>query len=419
MPATFHAPHGQHFECRDCASRCCVMPWKVLVTEEERNRFEAEEWIRQRFADHGVTMEAVGEGLYRLPALERNRRMECIFLDEDGLCSQVKRHGREFWSRTCKTFPFDFIETADGQVQVSLSQHCPAIRDNYGEPLVPQLDRYFADSGSKSSRIAATMQLGGMTQLNRSQYLRVAQLWREQIAAADSLPQGLLNSYDLTQALAMALIDKAEPTEEEFTAAVESVVRDFKPEPLPQQKPTLLARLLLSLSLSRLSYPLWSFAHRPNRNKLRSGYLAYRNTLRLLKGRGEIDLLLLPKAFELALADAVDPSMENPALADRAKHFFDDVLIRGNLFLRPRGLNQALLDLFLSLAILLRIARYRAAASGRRVPDMSDIGEGISYAECLVLFHVSRQPPPPSVEFIMALLSDNRQGLIGLATAES
>lgn len=394
------------------------MPWKVLVTEEEKNRFEAEEWIRQRFAAHGVEMEKVGEALYRLPALERNRRMECIFLDEDGLCSQVKRHGREFWSRTCKTFPFDFIETADGEVQVSLSHHCPAIRDNYGQPLEAQLNGYFTDSGSKSSRIAETMQLGGMTQLRREQYLRLVTLWREQLAAAPSLPQGLLTSYDFTQALAVVLMDKSEPSDAEFTAAVEQVQRDFKSEPLPQQPPTFLARLLLSISLSRLSHPLWTYAHQPQRNKLRSAYMAYRNTIRLLKGRGEIDLLLLPKAFELEQAAAITPVLSNPELEVRARRFFDEVLRRGNLFLRSRNMNQALLDLFLGLAIMLRVTRYRAAASGRTAPDLSDLGEGISYAECLVLFHVSRQPPPQVVEFIMALLSDNRQGLIGLATAE-
>ncbi len=420
MATEFHAPHGQHFECRDCASRCCVMPWKVVVTEEEKQRFESEAWIRERLASHGVAIESVGDGLYRLPALVRNRRLECVFLDEDGLCSQVKRHDREFWSRTCKTFPFDFFEVAEGQVHVSLSQHCPAIRDNYGKPLGPQLEQYFSTFGGKATRIAETMQLGGMTQLNRPQYLRVAQLWREQIAAADSLPQGLLNSYDLTQSLAVALLDKTNPTDEEFHAAIDTVTREFTPESIPRQKKSsLLARLLLSLHLSRRSYPIWSYLSKPDSSKIRSAYYAYRNTLRLLRGKGEIDLILLPRAFELSLSDGVDSAMENPALADRAKHFFDDVLTRGNLFLRSRAMNQALLDLFLSLAILLRIARYRAAASGRRVPDMSDLGEGLSYAECIALYHVARHPAPPVAELIMSILADNRQGLIGLALVEA
>lgn len=393
------------------------MPWKVLVTEEERQRFEAESWIRERFASMGVAITKVSEGLYQLPALERNRRLECAFLDEDGLCSQVKRHGREFWSRTCKTFPYDFIEISPGEVEVSLSQHCPAIRDNFGEPVKAQIERYFADSGSKASTLAPTMHLG-LAQLTRDQYLALAALWRERIAATTSLPQALLEIYDFTQELALALIHSEHPTQAEFVGALEKVKASFTPQPLPQQAPTFLARLLLSISLCRMSYPLWANNHSKAQNKFRAGFMAYRNTLRLLNGRGEIDLLLLPRAFDLAEASQVSPVLTDPELAARTKRFFDEVLRRGNLFLRPRGMNQALLDLALSLAIILRIAKYRATASGRKIPDASDLGEGLSYAECLVLFHVSRQPPPQIVELILVLLSDNRRGLVGLLTAE-
>lgn len=395
------------------------MPWKILVTEAEKKRFEAQEWIQQRLAAHHAVFEPVSEGIYRIPALERNRRMECLFLDEDGLCSQVKQHGREFWSRTCKAFPFDFIDKGDGEIQVSLSHHCPSIRDNYGEPVKSQVKGYFTASGSQASTIAATMQLGGQTQLRRVLYLRLVDVWRKRLDAAPSLPQGLLDLYDFTQDLAVVLMDRTEPTNAEFSAALRHVEDNFQSTPLPQRPPTFLSRLLLSVSLSRLSHPLWTYAHQAKRNKLFSAYMAYRNSLRLIRGRGKIDLLLLPREFELRDAHAVSPILTTPALDQRVRQFFDESMQRGNLFLRAKSLNQILLDLTLALTILLRVTRYHAAASGRTEPDLRDLGEGISYAECLALYHVSRQPPPPIVEAIMALLADNRRGIVGLLTAEA
>ena len=83
------------------------MPWRAGITREEKERFEGEAWIRERLDRLGVGFDQQGENLFALPLVvrEEDRRLVCAFLDEDGLCSQYRHHGRDFWSRTCKTFP--------------------------------------------------------------------------------------------------------------------------------------------------------------------------------------------------------------------------------------------------------------------------------------------------------------------------
>ena len=67
------------------------MPWKVEISETEKQRFESREWILRRLADSGTTLRPVRPGRYALPLVERDRRLVCLFLDEDGLCSQYRR----------------------------------------------------------------------------------------------------------------------------------------------------------------------------------------------------------------------------------------------------------------------------------------------------------------------------------------
>lgn len=419
----FRYPEGQHFECRDCAARCCTMPWRVVITPEERERFEAQAWIRERFEKQGVAFEPMESGASSMPLVvrESDRRLVCAFLDDDELCSQLKHHERDFWSRTCQTFPYEFIEDEQGEVRVALSQHCPSIRDNYGQPLAPQLGKYLAASGS-TKKLARVQTVGTGTKLTSPQWLRVLGEWEQIFADEAAHPKtrdALMRCFQLTMTLANDSVGKDAMSDRELEQGVVAGRKAARegPPPEPSSSGQTLPRLLLALSLTRLTLPLRLI--NKSRFSLYNAWYSYRNLNRIWREKGEIDLLQMPRPLDLDAVQKIPPVPENGVLESRVRRYYRTVLAQRNLFCQEeRSLHDILLDFALAYAVMLRVTRYRAWAYGRETAAEEDLGEGIAFAECYFLFHYSRTPPPALLKLMMATLSTNEPAFRGLLSVE-
>lgn len=421
----FRAPEGQHFECRDCAARCCTMPWRVIITPEERARFEQQDWIRERFDKLGVAFEELPSGSSAMPLVvrESDQRLVCAFLDEDELCSQLKHHDREFWSRTCQTFPFEFVEDETGEVRVALSEHCPSIRENYGEPLSPQLGKYLQASGG-TKKLAKEMLIGAGTKLTQRQWLSLVAKWESALdpkEGAATTGDALWQIFRLTVELGNQLVGQEQVSDGTFDPKLveaTTTVTGKTAELGSKGQPSTLARLLIALSLSRLTLPL-RLIDKP-RLSLRNAWFGYRNTIRLWKQRGEINLLQLSQTFDLAKLRGIPPTFSKDEDEQRVRSFFLGVIRRSNLFCEEgRSLHDIVLDLGLAYAVLQFVSRCRALAAGREMVAPEDLGEGIAFAECFFLYHYNRTPPPALLKLLMATLSTNEPAFRGILTVES
>jgi len=419
-------PAEQSFECRDCAARCCTMPWRVAITPEERDRFEAQEWVRERLERQGAAFYEAPNGQLSMPLVvrESDQRLVCAFLDEDGLCSQLKHHDRMFWSRTCRTYPYEFIEDENGNIQTALSQHCPSIRENYGEPMAPQLAGYFADSDG-TKKLAGELTVGTGTRLAQPQWLEVVQGWEATLdpgQGAPDLATALWHLFRQTVELGNGLVGQASAGDGAFGEALRQAERNAgqggPPALADGSKPSLLGGLFVALSLARLTLPL-RLIDRP-RFSFSNAWCSFRNTMRLWKRQGEIDLLQMSGPLELAKVKDTPPVFADAALERRAREYYVQVLARRNLFCEEgRSLHDIVLDLGVAYAVMQFVARCRAVAAGRGQADMGDLGEGIAYAECFFLFHYSRAPKPAFYETLQATLSTNEPAFRGILNLES
>ena len=393
MPELQALPN-QNFECRDCPSRCCTSPWVVGITQKEKDRFEGEEWIRQRLAEKGVTFQQVRENSYAIPHLVHDRKLQCVFLDEDSLCSIYKRNGREFWAETCRMFPIKFIQDETGATQPVLSHYCPSIRDNYGLPLTPARLTTFLVDGGKPTALAPSQLLGIQTKLKPAQVKDVIDLWIGILRATPDLSEALYLCQQKTDKLELEVLELTEADDAAWSAALANV-RTAETEPLragaPEREAGMLPNLLESLELLRLAFPYRVYGI--TKFTVTKGLSTYRLLMSMAREKGELDLLLTPKPFQLEEAAAVSAASANPELVERMRAFLILVLERRYYLRDEATISGHLLHLILTYVILLRFTRYHAVARGSTQPESIDLREAISAAEFLISRHNTRSGP--------------------------
>jgi lysine-N-methylase len=122
----------QNWDCHVCGT--CCQEYRVTVTEEEKQRIEAQGWDRD--ADLGgiepfVKHEGRKGKLYRL-----NHRADdsCVFLSDQGRCRIHERFGYETKPLACRLFPFVLVPVAD-EWRVGLRFACPSAAGNKGRAL--------------------------------------------------------------------------------------------------------------------------------------------------------------------------------------------------------------------------------------------------------------------------------------------
>jgi lysine-N-methylase len=391
------------------------VPWSIRFSSEETERYLAEPWIRERAGDDALRV--LGRGM--LPMREHERRLQCVFLDDDRLCSLQKQFGHSYIPRACQAFPFGFIRDEKGMALAQLSRLCPSIRDNYGKPVRKQLRAKLDQKGS-IERMTTAMSTQSRVLLSQPQYLRVARSWATQLDADLSAADVLARVYDQ-----MAVFDSAIPAEVErasdatVKAALEQA-RGHTPEPLePRSKPSFHARVLYSYLLGNLCYPSRvRQPHRVGRAPWFHGVRSLSNKLAWMRGRGTVDMLFVPQPFALQRVSEVEPPLAGPQGA-LVRDYLRAVLDRRQLFSQPRYLLAVIIDLCLATVLISRFARCMAVAGDRREVTADDVREGISVAELVLLSHVTLAEEGTTMKNLRLLLLTDRDKLRQLLASEA
>jgi lysine-N-methylase len=128
----YQLPVVQNWDCHVCGT--CCQEYRVTITEEEKQRIEAQGWGRDK--DLGgiepfVKHDGKNGKLWRL-----NHRDDdsCVFLSDQGRCRIHERFGYETKPLACRLFPFVLVPVAD-EWRVSLRFACPSVAANKGRAI--------------------------------------------------------------------------------------------------------------------------------------------------------------------------------------------------------------------------------------------------------------------------------------------
>ena len=130
----------QNFSCRSCGE-CCRRAFDIVVTDAERQRYEATNaarWFRESTsAEPGATsspFEFAGSSLLRI---RKRSDGVCGFLSAENRCRIHEELGGSAKPLTCQMFPFSF-DAVSGETRVRASLCCPTVVRNDGLSLDAQ-----------------------------------------------------------------------------------------------------------------------------------------------------------------------------------------------------------------------------------------------------------------------------------------
>jgi lysine-N-methylase len=410
----FIAPSDQRYACRDCPARCCRVPWQIRFSDEETARYMAEPWIRERIGDEGMAVLETGV----LPMREHERRLQCVFLDDDMMCSMQKEFDHAYIPTSCQSFPFGFVAGKGNDVIAQLSQLCPSIRDNYGEPVEGQLKAKMAQRG-EVERMSTAMSTVSRVILQRPQYLKVVAIWQEQLSADRSPAETLAALFDRMAAFEEALGEGERASDAMFKKALAARPK-YEEEALPSlDKPSFHARALYSYLLGNLCYP--SRVRQPHvvgGSPAFQRTRAFANKSAWMRSRGTVDLLFAPKPFKLKKVRGI-PHFLGGEHGRIVRDYLKLVLKRGHLFTKPRYLLEAFADLCMATATISRFARCLAVANDREEVTAADVREGISVCELVLISHVTLAEEGQTITKLRQLLLTDRYKLRKLLSSEA
>lgn len=426
MNAVFKAPPDMRFECRDCPARCCRMPWAIRMSAEEAARYQDNDWARARLRAAGAALSRDRSGHFVLPMIEVERRLQCVFLDDDGLCGLQKQFGHAFIPAVCQAFPFEFVRDESGTVRPVLSHLCPSIRDNRGGPVSDRLEEKLAQAGGVHFEMPTSLSLGGGTLIGASGIAMLTDRWEEKLASSDSVPHALADIYDETVLLRTALAREGAPRvpagEDIFGRSLTAAIQSHTHQPLPKSNDVPpIANVLFALCLSIIAYPARvAMPHRVRRRGERAPSLldTLSTKLSFVLGRGEADLLLIEKPFPLERVSRVARFLSDDAAAP-VRSFLRQVVARRGLFAGCQDITEAVFALGFGASLISRFARCAAAAEGLYRCEDRHIREGISAAELLVFTHARLLSGSALTRLILRGLAANRLSYRNVLIAEA
>ena len=116
----------KNFQCdgKKCGARCC-RDWRIVVDEDAYDKFsELETSAREEILQHTEWMEDERENVDIL-VLKLREDGVCSFLGEDCLCSLQKKHGEEFLTAICQSFPRVTYKLDEEIFEQSMTLTCP------------------------------------------------------------------------------------------------------------------------------------------------------------------------------------------------------------------------------------------------------------------------------------------------------
>ncbi len=122
-------PVVQNWDCHVCGN--CCKEYVVTVTDEERQRIEAQGWDKDPLIGGRPLFKKSGPPWARRYTLNRREDGSCIFLSENGRCRVHERFGYETKPLPCRLFPFVLVPAGD-HWRVGMRFACPSAADNKG-----------------------------------------------------------------------------------------------------------------------------------------------------------------------------------------------------------------------------------------------------------------------------------------------
>lgn len=116
----------KNFYCdgKKCGARCC-RDWRIVVDEDTYDKyFELKATEREEIFQRTEWVEDEREGVDIL-VLKLRENGVCSFLGEDCLCSLQKKHGEDFLTAICQSFPRVTYKLDENIFQQSLTLTCP------------------------------------------------------------------------------------------------------------------------------------------------------------------------------------------------------------------------------------------------------------------------------------------------------
>jgi lysine-N-methylase len=127
-----HLPVLQNWDCHVCGT--CCHEYRVTITEEERQRIEAQGWDRDADLDGHDPFVEHSSRKGRRYRLNHREDDACVFLSDKGRCRIHERFGYEAKPLACRLFPFVLVPVAD-EWRVGLRFACPSAANSKGRPI--------------------------------------------------------------------------------------------------------------------------------------------------------------------------------------------------------------------------------------------------------------------------------------------
>ncbi len=121
------------FSCTGCGE--CCRRWHVALSEDEIKRLEGFEWDDSDRIPNEVTTTING---YKYIA--HAKEGHCIYLNtSNNMCKIHGRFGINSKPKGCRIYPYNIATTFPGNISVIGRFDCPAVRQNYGNPISSSL----------------------------------------------------------------------------------------------------------------------------------------------------------------------------------------------------------------------------------------------------------------------------------------
>lgn len=120
------ANYIKNFQCdgKKCGARCC-RDWRIVVDEDAYDKFsELETETREEIFQHTEWVADETEGVDIL-VLKLCENGVCSLLGEDCLCTLQKKHGEDFLTAICQSFPRVTYKLNDEIFEQSMTLTCP------------------------------------------------------------------------------------------------------------------------------------------------------------------------------------------------------------------------------------------------------------------------------------------------------
>ena len=386
-------PVLQNWSCHHCGG--CCREHLIAVTPEEKRRIEGQKWSR---SDGLCTEEPIvsgpGDGRYYLAHQDDGA---CVFLDEQGLCRIHARFGEAAKPLACRLYPWAF-HPRGSRITASLRFSCPSVVCNLGT----SAERRRADLQKLCSEVIAGRNtdiappaVHGTETVDWPDYNRfVEALDRSLQDDSVCFTVRLLRTLEWLRVVEQSEFSSVRRDRlDEFLELMQELTRRAQPDnDLPVLRPSRLARILFRQLAGQL-------ARHDTAVLVRAGWTArlqlLKTILRLSAGAGTVPRFPEPASVVAVYGRLPETTVTFRQLEAHAggrcepidalfERYFR-VKIQGLHFCGAACADLSLVDGFHTLALMypvvLWLARWRAACSGRSKLEPEDVQAALATAD--------------------------------------